>query len=96
MATAKFYVHLVPEFSDKAHQKLRKVKATEIRQSPPVPGTTGLWIEINIDTPDAVFVHLVPKLNAKMSDAAIEAMLVESSELHTRLVGMAEDDQVDP
>jgi hypothetical protein len=46
-----------------------------------------MWIEINIEVPDAVFEKLVPQFNARMSEKAIEHMLLESSELHTRLVG---------
>lgn len=87
MAVAHFYVHLVPEFEDKKHKKLRRVKADRIVQSSPKPDTVGLWIEINIDVPDGVFEQLVPKLNARLNEAAIEAMLAQSSDLHARVVG---------
>lgn len=88
MAVAHFYVHLVPEFSDSTHKKLKRIKASEIRQQTPKPDTSGLWIEINIEVPDGVFEHLVPRLNAKLSETAIEAMLAESSDLHHRIVGV--------
>lgn len=87
MATASFYVLLEPEDTDKKHTKLKSVKAAKLVQNRPTPATTGMWIEINIEVPDAVFEKLVPQFNARMTEKAIEHMLLESSELHTRLVG---------
>ena len=91
MAIAHFYVHLVPEFEDSKQSKLRRIKADKIVQSPPKPDTIGMWIEINIEVPDAVFEHLVPRLNARLNEKAIEAMLAESSDLHARVIGMDTD-----
>jgi hypothetical protein len=90
MAVASFYVLLEPGYADKGLTKLKTVKATRMVQNRPSPATTGMWIEINIEVPDAVFQKLVPQFNARMSEKAIEHMLLESSELHAKLVG--EDD----
>lgn len=87
MAVASFYVLLEPEYLDTKHIKLKSVKATKMVQNRPSPATTGMWIEINIEVPDAVFEKLVPQFNARMSEKAIEHMLLESSDLHARLVG---------
>jgi hypothetical protein len=91
MAVARFYVHLVPDFTDQQHTKLTKVRATEIRQRMPPPDTVGMWIEINIEVPDGVFKSLVPRMNARLNEKAIEAMLAESSDLHARVVGTGTD-----
>lgn len=87
MATASFYVLLEPDYLDKKHTKLKSVRAVKMVQNRPSPATTGMWIEINIEVPDAVFEKLVPQFNARMSESALEHLLLESSELHTRLVG---------
>lgn len=92
MAIAQFYVHLAPEFEDgKKRSKLKRIKADKIVQNSPPADTIGLWIEVNIEVPNAVFEHLVPRLNAKLNEAAIEAMLAESSDLHARVIGMDAD-----
>lgn len=91
MAVATFYVLLQPEFSDKKNTQLKRVKAADMRQTPPMPGGVGMWMEINIEVPDAVFKHLIPTLNAKINDAALEAMLAQSSELHARIIGVDDD-----
>lgn len=88
---ANFWVLLVPEFRDQQQQKLRAIKAKQIRLSPPDPSTQGLWIRCSIDVPDAVFVHLVPHLQAKISSEAVEAMLAETSDLYARIVGIDQD-----
>jgi DNA gyrase/topoisomerase IV subunit B len=91
MAIARFFVHLVPEFEDQKKTKLNRIKADKLVQNNPAPDTVGMWIEINIEVPDAVFKNLVPRLNARLNEKAIEAMLAESSDLHARVVGVEAD-----
>lgn len=91
MAVAQFFVHLVPEFTDAKQKTLRRIKADRMLQTAPQPDMAGMWIEINIEVPDAVFQHLVPRLNAKLNEKAIEAMLAEASDLHARVIGVDAD-----
>lgn len=91
MATAEFYVLLEPTFANKERTKVKKVQAASIRQTRPDPSTQGLWISASIEVPDVVFGQLMPRLEAKISAAQMEAMLMETSELFVKVVGLDDE-----
>lgn len=86
MSVASCWIRIEAEFADKHHTRVKKLKVAEMRKTPPDPATSGLWVKVNVDIPDQVFVHLVPEINAEIQSQELEA-LVADTELYHMITG---------
>lgn len=82
MSVATCWILIEAEFLDKKNTRVKKLKVSQMRKIPPDPSSNGLWVKVNVDIPDQVFVHLVPEINAEIQSQELEALVADTELYH--------------